>query len=100
MVGAYAAARRPDLVATLVAVGTDIDSAAAGTSACDFALSTARQRGHRRATRQLQAIGPPPAPDLETVHHRVRCATKFGGVTTGETCRTLARGLLYRVCRK
>ena len=59
-VGAYAAAQRPDLVATLVAVGMDIDGAAAGTSAYDFALSTARQRGQRRATRQLQAIGPPP----------------------------------------
>jgi len=58
-VRATAAARRPDLVATLVAVGMDIDGAAAGTSAYDFALAAARQRGHRRATRQLQAIGPP-----------------------------------------
>jgi pimeloyl-ACP methyl ester carboxylesterase len=59
-VGAAAAARRPDLVATLVAVGMDIDGAAAGTAAYDFALAAARQRGSRRATRQLQAIGPPP----------------------------------------
>jgi len=59
-VGAVAAARRPDLVATLVAVGMDIDGAAAGTAAYDFALAAARQRGSRRATRQLQAIGPPP----------------------------------------
>jgi pimeloyl-ACP methyl ester carboxylesterase len=56
-VGAAAAARRPDLVATLVAVGMDIDGAAAGTAAYDFALAAARQRGSRRATRQLQAIG-------------------------------------------
>ena len=57
--GAYAAAQRPDLVVTLVAVGMDIDGTAAGTSAYDFALSTERQRSRRRATRQLQAIGPP-----------------------------------------
>ena len=59
-IGAYAAAQRPDLVATLVAVGMDVDGAAAGIAAYDFALGTARQRGHRRATRQLEAIGPPP----------------------------------------
>ena len=95
MVGAYAAARRPNLVATLVAVGTDIDGAAAGTSAYDFALSTARRRGHRHATRQLQAIGPPPHLTSKQFTTRVRWATNFGGVTTGETGRTLARGLLY-----
>ena len=90
----------PNLVATLVAVGTDIDGAAAGTSAYDFALSTARRRGHRRATRQLQAIGPPPHLTSKQFTTRVRWATNFGGVTTVETGRTLARGLLYRVCRK
>ena len=67
-IGAYAAAQRPDLVATLVAVGMDIDGAAAGAGAYDFAVAAARQRGNRRATRQLEAIGPP-APDLQTVHH-------------------------------
>ena len=97
-VGAHAAARRPDLVATLVAVGMDIDGAA-GTSAYDFALSTARQRGHRRATRQLQAIGPPPHLTSKQFTTRVRWATNFGGVTTGETYGTLARGLLASLVR-
>jgi len=98
-VGATAAARRPDLVATLVAVGMDIDGAAAGTSAYVFALSTARQLGHRRATRQLQAIGPPPHLTPEQFTTRVRWATNFGGVTTGETYGTLARGLLASLVR-
>jgi pimeloyl-ACP methyl ester carboxylesterase len=40
-IGAYAAAQRPDLVATLVAVGMDIDSAAAGAGAYDFAVAAA-----------------------------------------------------------
>lgn len=97
--GAYAAAQRPDLVATLVAVGMDIDGTAAGTSAYDFALSTARQRGHRRATRQLQAIGPPPHLTSRQFTTRVRWATNFGGVTTGETYATLARGLLASLVR-
>jgi len=98
-VGATAAARRPDLVATLVAVGMDIDGAAAGTSAYDFALAAARQRGHRRATRQLQAIGPPPHLTSKQFTTRVRWATNFGGVTTGETYGTLARGLLASLVR-
>jgi pimeloyl-ACP methyl ester carboxylesterase len=98
-VGAYAAAQRPDLVATLVAVGMDIDGAAAGTGAYDFALAAARQRGHRRATRQLQAIGPPPHLGSKQFATRVRWAANFGGVTTGETYGSLARGLLASLVR-
>ena len=98
-VGAYAAARRPDLVATLVAVGMDIDGAAAGVGAYDFALAAARQRGNRRATRQLQAIGPPPHLISKQFATRVRWATNFGGVTTSETYGSLARGLLASLVR-
>ena len=98
-VGASAAAQRPDLVATLVAVGMDIDGAAAGTSAYDFALAAARQRGNRRATRQLQAIGPPPHLTSKQFTTRVRWATNFGGVTTSETYASLARGLLASLVR-
>jgi pimeloyl-ACP methyl ester carboxylesterase len=98
-VGAAAAARRPDLVATLVAVGMDIDGAAAGTAAYDFALAAARQRGSRRATRQLQAIGPPPHLTSRQFATRVRWAANFGGVTTGETYGSLARGLLASLVR-
>jgi pimeloyl-ACP methyl ester carboxylesterase len=98
-IGAAAAARRPDLVATLVAVGMDIDGAAAGTAAYDFALAAARQRGSRRATRQLQAIGPPPHLTSRQFATRVRWAANFGGVTTGETYGSLARGLLASLVR-
>ena len=98
-VGAYAAAQRPDLVATLVAVGMDIDGAAAATVAYDFALAGARQRGNRRAIRQLQAIGPPPHLSPDQFATRVRWAATFGGVTTGETYGTLARGLLASLVR-
>jgi pimeloyl-ACP methyl ester carboxylesterase len=96
---AYAAALRPDLVAALVAVGMDVDGAAAGRSAYDFALATARRRGNRRATRQLEAIGPPPHLTSKQFATRVRWAANFGGVTTGETYATLARGLLTSLVR-
>jgi len=97
--GASAAGQRPDLVATLVAVGMDIDGAAAASGAYDFALAAARQRGNRRATRQLEAIGSPPHLDSKQFATRVRWATNFGGVTTGETYATLVRGLLTSLVR-
>jgi pimeloyl-ACP methyl ester carboxylesterase len=93
-IGAYAAARRPDLVETLVAVGMDVDGVAAGNSAYDFALTTAVERGNRRAIRQLKAIGPPPHLKLKQFSTRVRWATNFGGVTTHQTYGSLARQLL------
>ncbi len=77
----------------------DLDGVAAGTGAYDFALAAARQRGNRRATRQLEAIGPPPHLTAKQFATRVRWATNFGGVTTGETYATLARGLLASLVR-
>ena len=97
--GAYAAAQRPDLIATLVATGMDIDGAAAGNCAYDFSRAAARRRGSRRAARQLEAIGPPPHLDSKQFTTRVRWATNFGGVTTGETYATLARGLIASLVR-
>ena len=97
--GAHAAAKRPDLVAALVAVGMDVDGAAAGNGAYDFALTAARQRSSRRAIRQLEAIGPPPHLTPKQFATRVRWATNFGGVTTGETYATLARGLIASLVR-
>jgi len=98
-IGASAAAQRPDLVETLVVVGMDIDGAAAGASAYDFALDAALKGGKRRAVRQLEAIGPPPHLELKQFSTRVRWATNFGGVTTHETYSTLARGLLASTVR-
>jgi pimeloyl-ACP methyl ester carboxylesterase len=70
--GALAAAQRPDLLAALVAVGMDIDGSAAGASAYDFALAAAHERGNRRATRQLERIGPPPHLSIKQFSTRVR----------------------------
>jgi pimeloyl-ACP methyl ester carboxylesterase len=97
--GAIAAAQRPDLVEALVTVGMDVDGAAAGTVAYDFALDTARARGNRRAIRQLEAIGAPPHLDGKPFATRVRWATSFGGVATNETYGSLVRGLVGSLLR-
>jgi pimeloyl-ACP methyl ester carboxylesterase len=96
---AYAAVRRPDLVATLVAVGMDIDLPAAETNAYDFALSTARERGNRRATRQLEAIGPPPHLNAKQFTTRFRWAANFGGVATNADYNGTVRALLVSLAR-
>jgi pimeloyl-ACP methyl ester carboxylesterase len=98
-VGAYAAAERPDLVETLVAVGMDIDGVAAANSAYDFALDSARQLGNTRAIRQLEAIGPPPHLDVKQFGTRVRWASNFGGVTHDQSYGAVVRRLLASLVR-
>jgi proline iminopeptidase len=93
-IGALAAAQRPDLVATLVAVGMDIDGPAAETRAYDFALATAHERGHKRAVRQLEEIGPPPHLRADQFTTRVRWASDFGGVNLSANYGSMVRGLL------
>ena len=69
---ACAAAQRPDLIASLVAVGMDIDVPTAEQNAYDFALEAAHDRGVRRAVRRLESIGAPPHLDAKAFGRRVR----------------------------
>jgi proline iminopeptidase len=96
---AYAAVRRPELVAAVVAAGMDIDIPAAENNAYAFALDTARQRGNRRAIRQLEAIGPPPHTTMKQFITRARWVTNFGGVTTNANFNGLLRALLVSLVR-
>jgi len=96
---ACAAVRRPDLVAALVAVGMDIDVPAAEDNAYGFALDAARQRGNRRAIRQLEAIGPPPHTTRKQFTTRARWVANFGGVATNANFNSLLRGLILSLVR-
>jgi pimeloyl-ACP methyl ester carboxylesterase len=95
----YAAQRRPDLVATLVAVGMDIDMPAAETHTYEFALRTARARDNRRAVRQLLLIGPPPHLTGRRFRTQARWAVDFGGVSAHATYRGLMGALLRSLVR-
>jgi pimeloyl-ACP methyl ester carboxylesterase len=95
----YAAVQRPDLVAALVAVGMDIDMPFAEDNAYDFALRTARQRGNRRAIRQLEAIGRPPHLDIKQFSTRVHWMINFGGVSTNTNYLGMLRSLLAGMLR-
>ena len=96
---AYAAVRRPELMAALVAAGMDIDIPAAEDNAYAFALDAARQRGNRRAIRQLEAIGPPPHTTMNQFTTRARWVANFGGVATNANFNSLLRGLLLSLVR-
>jgi pimeloyl-ACP methyl ester carboxylesterase len=96
---AEAAVRRPDLVSAVVAAGMDIDLPAAERHTYDFVLRTARQRGNRRAVRQLEKIGPPPHLDVKRFNTRARWAINFGGVTAGKSYFDLLRTLLGSLIR-
>jgi len=98
-IAALAAARQPDLVATLVAVGMDIDGAAAERNAYQFALGAAHARNNRTAIRQLEAIGPPPHLEPKQFATRARWAANFGGVRTGHTYNSMIRSLLVSLLR-
>jgi pimeloyl-ACP methyl ester carboxylesterase len=94
-----AAARRPDLITAVVAVGPDIDDPTAERSAYHFALATARARRNRRALRALEGIGPPPHLTARQFRTRVRWVTNFGGVRLGATYRSIATTFVADILR-
>jgi pimeloyl-ACP methyl ester carboxylesterase len=96
---ARAAVRRPELVAALVAAGMDIDVPAAESNAYAFALDAAHRRGNRRATRQLEAIGPPPHTTVKQFITRARWVANYGGVTAGANVNSLFRALFASLVR-
>jgi pimeloyl-ACP methyl ester carboxylesterase len=95
----HAAARRPDLVAAVIATGMDIDMPGAEKHAYAFALDTARQRRNRRAVRQLEAIGPPPHTGVKQFGTRARWVADFGGTSTDHDYHGLLRALLVSLIR-
>jgi pimeloyl-ACP methyl ester carboxylesterase len=96
---AYAAVQRPELVAALVAAGMDIDVHTAENNAYAFALDAARQRGRRRAIRQLEAIGPPPHTTMRQFITRARWVANFGGVATNAKFSSVFGALLLSLVR-
>ncbi|NYJ04265.1 alpha/beta fold hydrolase [Petropleomorpha daqingensis] len=96
---AYAAQRRPDLVALLVGVGMDIDMPAGEHHTYEFALRTARIRGNSRAVRQLRRIGPPPHLTGHRLRTRARWAADFGGISVHVSYRGILGALLRSLIR-
>ena len=58
--GIVYAARFPAKIVVYVGLGQVADTAASEVASYAFALAKAEERGHRKAVKQLRAIGPPP----------------------------------------
>lgn len=87
----------PARVERVIAVGPDILMSASERFAWDFARTEAEKAGHRRALRQLTAIGPGPHTTPETFMTRVKWASHFGGVHRQRTFAGLMRDNVLRL---
>ncbi|HWF77002.1 MAG TPA: alpha/beta hydrolase, partial [Caulobacteraceae bacterium] len=80
VLGVLYAARRPERVSAYVGVGQVADMAASEAASYAFVLAEAERRGHRRALKDLRAIGPPPH-DRKGIGRQRRWLTALGGAT-------------------
>jgi proline iminopeptidase len=77
--GVVYATRFPAKVAAYVCVGQVADMAASEAASYAFALAKAEERGHRKAVKQLRAIGPPPH-SIKSIGTERRWLMAMGGV--------------------
>jgi pimeloyl-ACP methyl ester carboxylesterase len=75
-----AAAQDPAHIGHLVVVGLDVDFGESERYAYAFARDEAVRRGHRRAQRQLEAIGAPPHGTSKKFLTRARWVSAYGGI--------------------
>jgi pimeloyl-ACP methyl ester carboxylesterase len=79
------AAEVPNALAALITIGADIDFAESEKIGYAFALEAARQGIHRRALRELAAIGSPPHATPKAFTTRAKWVAEFGGIAQGHT---------------
>lgn len=92
-----AAARDPRRIASVTAVGMDVDMAESEAWAYSFATLEAERRGCGRAQRQLEVIGPPPHTDPKRFLTRVKWISNFGGVHRRATFGSMVRDNVWRL---
>jgi pimeloyl-ACP methyl ester carboxylesterase len=80
VLGVIYAARRPERVAAYVGAGQVADMAASEAASYAFVLAEAERRNHKRALRDLKAIGPPPL-DEKAIGRQRRWLMALGGAT-------------------
>ena len=82
VLGILYASRFPDKVAAYVGTGQIGEWAAFESASYAFILAEAERRGHRKAVRELRAIGPPPHAFWDMVVER-KWITRFVGIVRG-----------------
>ncbi len=90
VLGVLYASRFPEKVAAYVGTGQIGEWAAFETASYTFVLAEAERRGHRKAIRELRAIGPPPHVFWDMVVER-KWITRFFGIVRGMSMWRFAR---------
>lgn len=90
VLGVLYASRFPEKVAAYVGTGQIGEWAAFETASYEFVLAEAERRGHRKAIRELRAIGPPPHAFWDMVVER-KWITHFFGIVRGMSLWRFAR---------
>jgi pimeloyl-ACP methyl ester carboxylesterase len=90
VLGVLYASRFPEKVAAYVGTGQVGEWAAFETASYMFALAEAERRRHRKAIRELRAIGPPPHAFWDMVVER-KWITRFVGIVRGMSLWRFAR---------
>ena len=96
---ALVAARYPELIRAVVCINLDVKWDVAEQVAYDFALEQATRRGHQRALRELQRIGPPPHLDSKSFGTRVKWVITFGGVNRHASYRQIQFRIVGQLIR-
>jgi pimeloyl-ACP methyl ester carboxylesterase len=86
-------------VRSLTCVGPDVDLLESERFALDFAIAEAGRRHHRRALKELGALGAPPHTDVKKFVTRVKWVSNFGGVDRRKTFWGLFRDNLGQLWR-
>jgi pimeloyl-ACP methyl ester carboxylesterase len=90
VLGVLYASRFPENVAAYVGTGQIGEWAAFETASYQFVLAEAERRGHRKAVRELRAIGPPPHAFWDMVVER-KWITRFFGIVRGMSMWSFSR---------
>src|SRR6266700_4914073 len=93
------AAHYPELIRAVVSVNLDVKWDVAEQVAYDFALEQATRRGHQRALRELQRVGPPPHLASRSFGTRVKWVSTFGGVNRHATYRQIFLRIMGQLVR-
>ena len=97
VIGAYLAAKRPDLLWAYVGIGQVADVARGEKLSYQFTLSEAKRVGNQKAIRELERIGEPPYSNYKHGGVQLKWLEKFGGqIMNGSTTGIILKNISWR----
>jgi pimeloyl-ACP methyl ester carboxylesterase len=85
IIGAYLAAKRPDLIRAYIGIGQVVEMERGELISYQFTLDEAKRLNNKKAIRQLERIGQPPYANLNEAGVQRNWLSKFHGAAYSET---------------